>query len=128
MRARMAVSGSAPYSAPMFSFICETCEVAGGRTGYGGMQDHEFEEELRPARALDLDGPFREWVPGEPPKQAFAPKRPVDHESKARFRRQRQQALFRRPVGDVVGKLNRIHARGWPSRAPSDCGGCHATL
>ena len=92
------------------------------------MRDHEFEEELRLVRALDLGGPFRERVPGEPPKQLSAPKRPVDHDSKAPFRRHRQQALFRRPVGDVVGKLNRIQARGRPSPAPSDRGGCHATL
>src|SRR5690606_1836472 len=76
--------------------------------GDGRVRDDELQEKLRPARAADLGGPWREGVPLEPADERALPEGPVDDDADPPLLRERQDARFDLPVEDVVGDLDEI--------------------
>src|SRR5262245_57433646 len=72
------------------------------------MRDDELEDELRPARAVDLRRPRRQRVARKRPDQGSLPERAVDDDPDAAIAREREDAGLDLAVEHVVGDLDEI--------------------
>src|SRR5215207_123758 len=84
----------------------------GNGAGHRGMRDDELQNDLCPARALDLRSPGRQRTPGKLPGQLALPKWPVDDDGDASFLSQWENAAFDLAVEDVVSHLHEIDGVG----------------
>src|SRR5262245_19348162 len=78
------------------------------RAGNSRMRDDEFENGLRPARAIDLCGPVGQRMALQLLGELALAKRPVDDDGDAAIPCQRKNSLFDLAVEDVVSHLHKI--------------------
>src|SRR5215470_14973369 len=84
---------------------------AGGRgdgAGDGRIRNDEFQDELRPAGAVDLGRPGGKRVPLDPLDQGALAERPIDDDAHTAVAREREDARLDAAVEDVVGDLDEI--------------------
>ena len=72
------------------------------------MPDHVLEEELRPARAVELDRPRWQRLVAHRGKQARAPERQIDEHRRTTLERERQDTIGRGAVVDRIIDLDEV--------------------
>src|SRR5262249_50434806 len=81
----------------------------GNHAGDRRVRNNEFQEELRPRRAVDVGGPGGQLMPLQALEECSLAKRPVDDYRQPPLGRERQKTLLRLPIQHVVAELYEVN-------------------
>ena len=81
---------------------------SGDDRGHRRVAEEIFEEELRPARRVEIAGPFGQLLPAHRAEEPIAGERQIGQHCRADLGRGRDHPLLRRAIGERVIDLEKV--------------------